>query len=186
MSSNKTYVIMKNGVKIKTTKSLNSAKVFADQEQAEVFCNGEKVYSGMNTSNPSPSDEREGVQEDIPIDEKPSHVSPASPVSPVSDDKDDKPQEQKSTEEQNPTVPTDQPTEELKEQPEAEPKAYRIKALMNVREAPSLTAKIVAVAESGKIVNVYDIKNDWMKVKWYDGFAYILYKNGEFAEPARG
>ena len=133
----------------------------------------------MNTSNPSPSDERKGVQEDIPIDEKPSHVSPASPVSPVSDDK---PEEQKSTEEQNPTVPTEEP----KEQPEAEPKAYRIKALMNVREAPSLTAKIVAVAESGKIVNVYDIKNDWMKVKWYEGFAYILYKNGEFAEPARG
>ena len=47
MSTNKTsktYTIMKDGNKIKTAKSLNTAKAIADQEQAEVFCGDECVY----------------------------------------------------------------------------------------------------------------------------------------------
>ena len=104
----KTYVVMKDGVKVKTVRSLAKAKEVADG--AEIYCNGELVYQ-----------------------EKP-------------------------------------------------PETYRLKALMNVREVPSLTAKIIAHAEAGKVVNVYEIKDDWMKVAWNGTYAYIFYKNGEFAE----
>ena len=108
----KTYVVMKDGVKVKTVRSLAKAKEVA--EGAEIYCNGELVY-------PSGA------------------------------------------------VPTALET-------------YRLKALMNVREVPSLTAKIIAHAEAGKVVNVYEIKDDWMKVAWNGTYAYIFYKNGEFAE----
>ena len=148
MSNNKTYVIMKNSVKIKTTKSFNNAKAVAEAEQAEVFCNGEKVYSAaVNTPIPAPSNEQKQLL--------------TSPVSPVYDEK----------------------VEEQKQ-----PEAYRLKALMNVRKEPSLTAKVLAHAEAGKVVNVHEIKDNWMKVNWYDGFAYILLRNEkeEFAEPAKG
>ncbi len=146
MSTNRTYIIMKNGVKIKTTRSLNSAKAFANQEQAEVFCNGEKVYQANQFA--------------------------AETQQPVT------------TEEQSATGA--ETTDTAVNVPEAQPIAYRIKALMNVRKAPSLNAERIAVVETGKIVNVYEIKDNWLKVKWYEGFAYILYKDGEFAEPARG
>ena len=54
MSTNKTtskiYTIMKDGNKIKTAKSLNTAKAIADQEQAEVFCGDECVYKAQRTA----------------------------------------------------------------------------------------------------------------------------------------
>ena len=111
----KTYVVMKDGVKVKTVRSLAKAKEVA--EGAEIYCNGELVY--------------------------PSGAALTAP------------------------------------------ETYRLKVLMNVREAPSLAAKIIAHAEAGKVINVYEIRDDWMKVVWNDGFAYILYKNGEFAEAAK-
>ena len=156
---------MKDGVKIKTTKSFNGAKAVAEAEQAEVFCNGEKVYSAINTVSPvtPPAPPSTSSAPSSPSDEQ-----KQAPVSPVSDEKFG-----------------EQKTETAAESP----KAYRIKALMNVRKAPSLNAERIAAIEAGKIVNVYDIKDDWMKVKWGnwgEGIAYILYKNGEFAEPAKG
>ena len=108
----KTYVVMKDGVKVKTVRSLAKAKEVADG--AEIYCNGELIY-------------------------------PSKAVLTA-------------------------------------PETYRLKALMNVRKTPSLDAEIIAHAETGKVINVYEIKDDWMKVVWNDGFAYILYKNGEFAE----
>ena len=48
--TNKTYTIMKDGIKIKTAKSLNAAKAIADQEQAEVFCGEECVYKAQITA----------------------------------------------------------------------------------------------------------------------------------------
>ena len=44
----KLYAIMKDGQKIKTARSLNVAKELADQEQAEVFCDGEKIYAPVS------------------------------------------------------------------------------------------------------------------------------------------
>lgn len=64
--------------------------------------------------------------------------------------------------------------------------SYRLKALMNVRKLPSLEAEIVAHAQKDTIVDVFEIVDDWMKIRWYNGFAYILFDGGKFAEAARG
>ena len=98
MSTNRTYIIMKNGVKIKTTKSLNTAKAFADQEQAEVFCNGENVYSAAITSNPELNPTTTDGQEDV--------SSPASY---------EKPEGQELSEEQKPAISIEE-----QKQPETE------------------------------------------------------------------
>ena len=81
------------------------------------------------------------------------------------------------------------PKKAAKEEPilETEPSTtpYKLKARMNVRKAASITAERIGIAEAGTIVNVYEIKDDWMKVQWNNGFAYILYQNGNFAEKER-
>ena len=69
---------------------------------------------------------------------------------------------------------------------------------MNVREFPSLVAPRLRTAPAGTLVQVFKIENDWLKIKNSNntdngnnsgsnsnnngGIAYILYKNGEFAE----
>ena len=128
------------------------------------------MYSAsIPEATPTPIDE----QKDELIDERQSAVLPVSPVS------DEKPEEQKPAEEQKLAIPIEE---------QKQPEAYRLKALMNVRKEPSLTAKILAHAEAGKVVNVHEIKDNWMKVNWYEGYAYILLRNEkeEFAEPAKG
>ena len=59
---------------------------------------------------------------------------------------------------------------------------YRLKAKMNIREKPSISSRKLDTAAMGTVVEVYEIKNDWMKVRWRDNVAFILYKKGEFAE----
>ena len=105
----KLYVIVKDGTQIKTARSLNSAKIVANQEQAEVFCAGELVY-------------------------------------------------------------------------QPQPEFYRLKALMNVRKAPSLVAEILGQAKAGTEVKVRELKDDWLTVEWGNGFAFILFGGGKFAE----
>ena len=46
MANTKTYTVVKDGSPIKELKSLAAAKKLADAEGAEVFCDGECVYSG--------------------------------------------------------------------------------------------------------------------------------------------
>ena len=72
-------------------------------------------------------------------------------------------------------------------EPEQEPlkpvlTPYKLKTKMNIREKPSLSARKLDTAKTGTIVQVYEIKNDWMKIKWYDGIGFVLYSDGEFAE----
>jgi len=43
------YVVVKDGAEIRNYKSLLAAKKLADAEGAEVFCDGECVYSGTET-----------------------------------------------------------------------------------------------------------------------------------------
>ena len=62
------------------------------------------------------------------------------------------------------------------------PERYRLKALMNVRKAPSFEADVIDRADKDTLVEVLEIRNDWMKVRWKDEIAYIFYRNGEFAE----
>ncbi len=58
-------------------------------------------------------------------------------------------------------------------------KTYRLKALMNVREKPDLSAKILTTMKTGTKVNVLEIKNDWMKIGDNE---YILYGSGKYAQ----
>lgn len=103
----KTYIIVKDGERIKTVKNFKDAKETADTEQGEVFCNGNRIY----------------------------------------------------------------PEESAK---------YILKALMNVRNQPN--GEIIACVKEGTVVDVFEIKDDWMKVRWDDGFACVLYGNGQYAD----
>ena len=47
MASKKTYVVVKNGVEIQRLNSLTAAKKLADEEGAEVFCDGLSIYKGV-------------------------------------------------------------------------------------------------------------------------------------------
>ena len=45
MANTKTYAVMKDGETLKKLKTLATAKKLADAEEAEVFCDGECVYT---------------------------------------------------------------------------------------------------------------------------------------------
>ena len=47
MAGKKTYVVVKNGEEIKTLRILGDAKKLADEEGAEVFCDGLSIYKGV-------------------------------------------------------------------------------------------------------------------------------------------
>lgn len=47
MAGKKTYVVVKNGEEIKTLRILGDAKKLADEEGAEVFCDGVSIYKGV-------------------------------------------------------------------------------------------------------------------------------------------
>ncbi len=58
----------------------------------------------------------------------------------------------------------------------------QLKALMNVREKPDLFARILTTMKTGTKVTVLEIKDDWMKIVFNEGGAYILYGSGKFAQ----
>ena len=182
----KLYAIMKDGQKIKTARSLNVAKELADQEQAEVFCDGEKIYAPVSVQ-PVVAEAEESADsintEEIAnteTAEKPAKTDAKSEVKP----------------EVKPTDSAENKTAENKSaKSNAKLSVYRLKALMNVREFPSLVAPRLRTAPAGTLVQVFKIENDWLKIKNGSnggnnsgnsnnngGVAYILYKNGEFAE----
>ena len=72
----KTYVIMKDGIKIKTAKSLTAAKSIADQEQADVFCGEECVYKAQVTETTEAVEATEASQ----TAEAPEEVKAVEPV----------------------------------------------------------------------------------------------------------
>ena len=47
MATKKTYIVMKNGEELKTLRILGDAKRLADEEGAEVFCDGVSIYKGV-------------------------------------------------------------------------------------------------------------------------------------------
>ena len=172
----KLYAIMKDGQKIKTARSLNVAKELADQEQAEVFCDGEKIYAPVSVQ-PVVAEAEESADsintEEIAnteTAEKPAKTDAKSEVKP----------------EVKPTDSAENKTAENKSaKSNAKLSVYRLKARMNVREFPSLVAPRLRTAPAGTLVQVFKIENDWLKIKNDNnngGIAYILYKNGEFAE----
>ena len=56
---------------------------------------------------------------------------------------------------------------------------YRLKAYMNMREKPSLSAAILGTKSDGEIVDVAALENDWLFLA--DGSC-ILYNNAAFRE----
>ena len=85
-----------------------------------------------------------------------------------------------------PVVPTPSTTPELEEKTEeqsvTEPVKYKLLSKMNIRIAPSLKADKVGIADTGTVVEVTAIENDWLRVKNGAGEVFILYGGGEFAE----
>ena len=57
-------------------------------------------------------------------------------------------------------------------------KIYRLKSLMNIRSKPSTDAPMLGTLESGTVVDVKAVKDDWLCLT--DG-TYVLYGKGEFA-----
>ena len=47
MASKKNYIVMKNGEEIEKLNTLTAAKKLADEEGAEVFCDGLSIYKGV-------------------------------------------------------------------------------------------------------------------------------------------
>ena len=47
MTSKKTYVVVKNGVEIERLNTLTAARKLADEEGAEVFCDGLSIYKAV-------------------------------------------------------------------------------------------------------------------------------------------
>ena len=81
----------------------------------------------------------------------------------------------------SPIEPAAEPVvEEEAEEPVVE--KYRLLSKMNIRIAPSLKADKVGVAETGTVVDVISIENDWLRVKNGAGEVFILYGGGKFAE----
>ena len=79
---------------------------------------------------------------------------------------------------------TGKPEEETAENKPAEPARkqsviFRLKALMNVRTRPSLTAPILVTKATGSLVAVERIDGDWLCLT--DG-TYILCEGGKYAE----
>lgn len=159
-------VVGANGEKLKGCKSLSSAKKLADKENGVVLENGKQVYPAITESHTTAETAEAPEATATPsIPELDSEAKEKALVDDVDDAESIKP------------VAPIKPVES---------KSYRLKALMNVRKSPSLKSEIIAHAEANTVVKVIEVKNDWMKVSWYDGFAYILYGSGKFAEAARG
>lgn len=73
-----------------------------------------------------------------------------------------------------------EPEEVLTEEPKVE--KYKLLSKMNIRIGPSLKADKVGVAETGTVVEVTTVDNDWLCVKNGAGEVFILYGGGKFAE----
>lgn len=82
-----------------------------------------------------------------------------------------------------PAITPVEPEEVLTEEPKAE--KYKLLSKMNIRIAPSLKADKVGVVETGTVVEVTAIENDWLRVKNGAGEVFILYGGGKFAERVR-
>ena len=176
----KLYTVMKNNEKIKTARSLNAAKEIADQEQAEVFCDGECVYTASQA-------ETQATQA-TPIQAEPAEKPAEKPTENIAEKPAiaEKPVEKAATE----TKPVAE-KKVMQEEPllgvalqtkEPQYDLYVLTSLMNVRAKPSLDATAIRTMPKGSIVHVLRIQNDWLCIKNGSSEAFIYYKGGEFAK----
>ena len=157
-ATNKNYLVIGgNGEELKTVKTLAAAKKLADAEGGSVLVDGECVYrAAVETV-------EETVEPTVEVEETQPEVAPV----------------------EQPEEPEDQPDEDVVEaQPEEpvdtdQPAKYRLKTLMNIRKEPSTSARKIGTAKQDTIVEVKEVKKDWLHLT--DG-TFILYGGGEFAE----
>jgi len=132
----KTYVVIKDGETLKELKTLAAAKKLADAEGAEVLCDGECVYQGI----------------EVPVSDP---VVQTAPDAHAAEEKTEKQADQKPSEK------------------------YMLLRKMNVRKAPSLNAEKLKILDTGAVVEVSQIKNDWLCLT--DG-SFILFEDGKNAK----
>ena len=73
MAGKRTYVVVKNGVEIERLNTLTAAKKLADEEGAEVFCDGLSIYKGVEVivhSEPIVAEEPKQIEVKEPKTEK--------------------------------------------------------------------------------------------------------------------
>lgn len=181
----KLYTVMKNNEKIKTARSLNAAKEIADQEQAEVFCDGECVYTASQAE--TQATQATPIQAEPKAAEKPAEKptenvaeKPAIAEKPVEKAATEaKPVAEKKVMQEEPllgvALQTKEPQYDL----------YVLTSLMNVRNKPSLDANVIRTMPKGSIVHVLRIENDWLCIKNGSSEAFIYYKGGEFAKKVK-
>ena len=73
MAGKKTYVVMKNGVEIQKLSTLTAARNLADEEGAEVFCDGLSIYKAVEEivhAEPIVAEEPKQIEVEEPKTEK--------------------------------------------------------------------------------------------------------------------
>ena len=171
----KLYTVMKNNEKIKTARSLNAAKEIADQEQAEVFCDGECVYTASQAATQATPIQAETKAAEKPAEKPTENVAEKPAIAEKSVEKLEEKAEKKVMQEE-PLLGVALQTKE----PQCE--CYVLTSLMNVRNKPSLDANVIRTMPKGSIVHVLRIQNDWLCIKNGSSEAFIYYKGGEFAK----
>lgn len=162
-ATNKNYLVIGgNGEELKTVKTLAAAKKLADAEGGSVLVDGECVYHAAVEPVEETVEAPVAVEEEQ-LEEAPDEQPEATPVEQPEDTVEDQPTEDALVE----PVDTDQPAR------------YRLKTLMNIRKEPSTSARKIGTAKQDTVVEVKEVKKDWLYLT--DG-TFILYGGGEFAE----
>ncbi len=175
----KTYVVMKEGRELEILKNLAQAKKLADTRKAEVWCDGKRIYPSVETDDNKAKDMKADVV-DNQVDKKTENV-------------DNCPDGMKSSTEAKAGAVSSKAgaetskagAEPVKDRVQPAPGTktagiYRLKALMNVRKAPSLNSDILGTKPKDAQVQVKDVERDWLHLA--DG-TYVLYDGGKWAEP---
>ena len=155
--ASKTYTVMKDGETIKELKPLAVAKKLADTEEAEVFCEGVCVYAPdppVGDSDPEDDALSAGTAGETGVDD--SVIKDG--IDTLAD------------------LPTGEPHVKVET---ITPEKYVLTAKMNIRKAPSLSARKLGIAKKGTVVEVTEVKNGWLHL--LDG-TFILCEGGRWAE----
>ena len=164
--ANRNYFVKKDGEIIKELKSLSAAKKIAESEGADVYCGDELVYSAHGTDKEvvNDTDTEESVSVEKEVNNNTESVSLDDTEKTIN----------KSTEKES-----DHSADPVSPAEEVSAVKYRLKALMNVRVSPSLSARKIATLQPGMIVTVAKIKDNWLHLT---NGSFIFYANGKYAE----
>ena len=179
--ASKIYTVMKDGQELEKVKTLTAAKKLADAAEGEVYCEGKCVYSaepGVKEQGTTEQVEQgaaeQGTTEQTEAEQAEQWAEPlivtAEEATDTADHKNTGP---------DPGTPTEFEDERNTHAGSITVAKYRLKAYMNVREKPSLSAAILGTKSAGETVDVASLENDWLCLT--DG-SYILYSGGRFAE----